>query len=209
MKAKILESLKTKYKNLGFSDKTFNGVADFLSKTVTDEASIETAISGVEELLKTFQGESDRLRNELAELKKSKPKEKTEDTSTATPDPSSDDKPLTKKELLEILREKEQALSDEKSFEAKKSAALQNLKEKGVKEKTAVKILSRVTDKNMSIEDIQSFVQKEYDEIYSDIAPEAGRPSGSGLGGGSSSSEINDYLAAKRQEIQKQTNKKS
>lgn len=207
MKAKILESLKTKYKNLGFSDKTFNGVADFLSKTVTEEASIETAISGVEELLKTFQGESDRLRNELAELKKAKP---AEPQPTATePTVSDDDKPLTKKELLEILREKEQAVSDEKSFEAKKSAALQNLKAKGVKEKTAVKILSRVTDKNMSVEDIQSFVQKEYDEIYSDIAPEAGRPSGSGLGGGSSSSEISDYLAAKRQEIQKQTNKKS
>ena len=70
MKTKILESLKTRYKTLGFSDKAFNGVADYLAKTVTDETNIETSTEGVEGLLKAFQGDSDRLRNEIAELKK-------------------------------------------------------------------------------------------------------------------------------------------
>jgi len=79
MKEKILEALKTSYKNLGFGEKAFEGVADYLSSTVTDEASIETAISGVESLLKAFQGETDRVRGEktalqreLDELKKKK-----------------------------------------------------------------------------------------------------------------------------------------
>lgn len=65
MKTKILPALKTKYSNLGFSEKAFDGVADFLSKTVTKEEDIETATGGVEGLLKAFQGESDRIRTEL------------------------------------------------------------------------------------------------------------------------------------------------
>lgn len=77
MKEKILVALKTKYKTFGFGDKTFDGVADYLSKTVTEESQIETAISGVEGLLKSFQGDIDTVRNaksglqkELDELKK-------------------------------------------------------------------------------------------------------------------------------------------
>lgn len=70
MKEKLLSSLKTMYKNLGFGDKAFDGVAEFLSKTVTQEADIETAISGVEPLLKAFQGDVDKIRNEKAELQR-------------------------------------------------------------------------------------------------------------------------------------------
>ena len=70
MKNNLLTSLKTKYKNLGFGDKAFDGVAEFLSKTVTKEDEIETAISGVEPLLKAFQGDNDKIRNEKAELQR-------------------------------------------------------------------------------------------------------------------------------------------
>ena len=69
MKTKILTALKTKYKNLGFGEKAFEGVADYLATTVTDEANIETAISGVEPMLKAFQSEADRLRGENTALK--------------------------------------------------------------------------------------------------------------------------------------------
>lgn len=70
MKEKILVALKTKYKTFGFSGKAFDGVADYLSKTVTEESQIETAIGGVEGLLKSFQGEVDFVRNEKSGLKK-------------------------------------------------------------------------------------------------------------------------------------------
>jgi hypothetical protein len=59
VKESIISALKTKYSNLGFSDKTFTGVADYLSTTVTEETQIETAITGVEPLLKAFQGDID------------------------------------------------------------------------------------------------------------------------------------------------------
>ena len=52
MKDLIFKALKTKYKNLGFSEKAFERVADYLAKAVTDEANIETAIDGVEGILK-------------------------------------------------------------------------------------------------------------------------------------------------------------
>lgn len=70
MKEKILVALKTKYRTFGFSDKAFDGVADYLSKTVTEESQIETTIGGVEGLLKAFQGEVDFVRNEKSGLQK-------------------------------------------------------------------------------------------------------------------------------------------
>lgn len=70
MKEKILVALKTKYKTFGFSEKAFDGVADYLSKTVTEESQIETAIDGVEGLFKGFQGDVDYVRNEKSGLQK-------------------------------------------------------------------------------------------------------------------------------------------
>lgn len=70
MKGKILNALKTKYSNLGFGDKAFDGVASYLSGSVTEESQIETAIAGVESLLKSFQGEADKVRGEKSNLQK-------------------------------------------------------------------------------------------------------------------------------------------
>lgn len=70
MKTKILEALKNKYKNLGFGEKAFDGVASFLSTSVKEEKDIETAISGVEVLLKGFQSDTDKTRSEKAAAEK-------------------------------------------------------------------------------------------------------------------------------------------
>lgn len=64
MKERILAALKIKFKNLGFTDKAFEGVAEYLATTVTEEAQIETAIGGVEGLLKAFQGDVDKRVND-------------------------------------------------------------------------------------------------------------------------------------------------
>ena len=70
MKDKILSALNTKYKNLGFGDKAFEGVAEYLSGSVTEESQIETAIAGVETILKSFQGDIDKVRTEKSELQR-------------------------------------------------------------------------------------------------------------------------------------------
>ena len=62
MKQKILALLKNKYKNLGFSEKAYDGVAGYLEPSINEEADIETAIAGVEGLLKVFQSEADSIR---------------------------------------------------------------------------------------------------------------------------------------------------
>jgi len=60
MKKQIIDALKLKYKNLGLSDKTLESVAEMLMPGVTEEANIETAVAGVENLLKTFQSDADK-----------------------------------------------------------------------------------------------------------------------------------------------------
>lgn len=69
MKEKILAALKTKYSNLGFGAKVLDGVASILEKSVTDESQIETAVGGIEPLLKVFQSDADRARTEYNALK--------------------------------------------------------------------------------------------------------------------------------------------
>ena len=73
MKEKLVKALKTKFANLGFSDKAFTGVADYLAATVTEEDQIETAIAGVEPLLKALQGDIDkRVTDAVAKAKAEK-----------------------------------------------------------------------------------------------------------------------------------------
>ena len=93
MKGKILVALKTKYKTFGFGDKAFDGVADYLSKTVTEESQIETAISGVEGLLKAFQGDIDTVRNEKSGLHK-----QLDELKTKIENPNPNPKPEEKKD---------------------------------------------------------------------------------------------------------------
>ena len=125
MKGKILVALKTKYKTFGFGDKAFDGVADYLSKTVTEESQIETAISGVEGLLKAFQGDIDTVRNEKSGLQKQldELKKKIEN-----PNPNPNPKPEDKADMATIIANAVSAavkpLSDELAqFKAEKSQA--------------------------------------------------------------------------------------
>ena len=125
MKGKILVALKTKYKTFGFGDKAFDGVADYLSKTVTEESQIETAISGVEGLLKAFQGDIDTVRNEKSGLQKQLDELKTK---IENPNPNPDPKPEDKADIATIIANAVSAavkpLSDELAqFKAEKSQA--------------------------------------------------------------------------------------
>lgn len=72
MKTKILAALKTKYSNLGLSEKAFDGVAALLVKTVTKEEEIEGAVaeSSVETLLKAIQSSVDAERTNASKAKK-------------------------------------------------------------------------------------------------------------------------------------------
>lgn len=103
MKTKIIEYLKNKFKTLGFSDKAFEAVAEFYSKTITKEEDIESGTDGVEALLKGFQSDIDRRVTEAVnttteKLKGGDPsKDKDEPGKGKTPD----DTPAWAKKLIE------------------------------------------------------------------------------------------------------------
>ncbi len=129
MKEKILSALKTKYKNLGFGDKAFSGVADFLATTVTEEDQIETTIGGVENLLKAFQGDIDnRVNTAVAKAKAEKggnqeqpeKKEKTDD-----------EDPTLK--LLKELKDEITTLKSEKKQETLAQKWAKAVEDKGIK----------------------------------------------------------------------------
>lgn len=132
MKEKILQALKTKYKNLGFGDKAFDGVAAFLAQTVTEETAIETAISGVEPLLKSFQSDADaRVTSAVAKAKAEKesgadPKEPKE------PKTEGNEPPEWAKALIESnnqLKAELNTMKSGKTFETRKQTLEAKLKD--------------------------------------------------------------------------------
>nr|DAJ53235.1 MAG TPA: hypothetical protein [Caudoviricetes sp.] len=70
MKTKILQQLKQRYSNLGVSEKAFDGVADFLSKTITEEERIAESVAGAESFLKAYQSDVDKERTSASSLRK-------------------------------------------------------------------------------------------------------------------------------------------
>ena len=100
MKTKILSKLKTKYSNLGFGEKAFDGVADYLSKTVSEESQIEAAIAGVEPLLKAFQGDVDKIRTEKSELQKQYDELKAKQDKGGDPEKKEEPKPDDMKAMI-------------------------------------------------------------------------------------------------------------
>lgn len=150
MKEKILSVLKTKYSNLGFSQKAFDGVASYLEKTVSDASQIETAASGVEPLLKVFQAESDRARTEYSALKGELEALKGKATSSPAnggeqdnrePEKPAFDPEAFKAELLKTVREEQAASMQQAQQIAQRNAAIvSKAKEFGIPEKFAVKL---------------------------------------------------------------------
>ena len=105
MKSKILAALKSKH--TGFDAAVYDGVADYLSKSVTDENNISAAVEAVEPVLKAFQAEADRrvnsfkteadrLKAEKAELEK-----KLKEKEPGTPPGSDPEEPAWAKKLRE------------------------------------------------------------------------------------------------------------
>jgi hypothetical protein len=138
MKIKILQALKTRYANLGFGEKAFDGVADYLSKTVTEESQIETATAGVEPLLKAFQGDIDKVRTELSQKTKELEdlKKKPEPPKTDPPDEPAWFKTWKEEQTkkLEALEKENQNFKAEKAKENRATQVAAKVKELGIPE---------------------------------------------------------------------------
>lgn len=127
MKEKLISALKTKYSNLGFGEKAFTGVAEYLSTTVTEEDQIDNAISGVESLLKAFQGDIDtRVSSAVA---KAKAENKGGNPQPKKDDDKTDDTPAWAKSILE----KVEKLENQKQQETLAQKWSKAVTEKGIK----------------------------------------------------------------------------
>ena len=135
MKEKILQALKTKYKSLGFGDKAFDGVATFLAITVTEETAIETAIAGVEPLLKSFQSDADtRVTSAVAKAKAEKePGEGGSSKEPKEPKKEGDDiaaiVAAAVKSAIEPIQQELSGFKGQKTFETRKQALETRLKD--------------------------------------------------------------------------------
>lgn len=168
MKQKILAALKNKYANLGFGQKALDGVADYLEKTVTEESQIETAISGVEPLLKVFQAEADRSRTELNALKVENEELKKKATQTdPKDDPKDDPKPpfdaeAFKAEILKSLRDEQDAYTKLlQKVEQRKAEITAKAKEFGIPERIAARM---TIDENADLEEYFKGVKQEFSD---------------------------------------------
>lgn len=185
---KIKQALKTKFSTLGLGEKAFDGVAEFLSKTVTEDANIETAVAGMEPMLKVFQTEADRRVTDL-QKKNTELEEKLKITpppttpSVTNPVVGVDDVPEPAwakaiREQQEAILNK-QALTDKASKEnALKASAKSLMIKQGIKESLCDKILNKHTiSETDTIESISLAGVEEYNSIRAEFSEEAGMPS--------------------------------
>ncbi|ADQ83092.1 hypothetical protein [Riemerella anatipestifer] len=143
MNKKILELLKTKYKDLGLSESILKVTADRLARTVkeeAEEAEITQAIESVESELRIYQSFEDRNRTLLKEVKDLKEKlEKNEPNPTPNPNPEpkpneGNPEPNPMLELLKELKGEITALKSEKIQQSNKEKLTAKLQELGVNE---------------------------------------------------------------------------
>lgn len=98
MKQKLLNLLKPKFANKGFSQKTIEGLADILVKNLTEESTdeeVNTAIDGVTPFAEIMQAENTRYANEVkAKVTKPVETEKKADEVVTDPNETETDKML-------------------------------------------------------------------------------------------------------------------
>lgn len=178
MKEKILQKLKLRYKSLGVSDKAFDGVAEYLSKTITEEDNIDAGVESVEPFLKAHQSEVDRerglaseARKKLEELsKKSDPKPtKTEDNEGGGQSPVTD-------KILKLLEEQSKEIAQlrgERTQETKLQQINALLSEKKIPTSFSSVVLSgRTLNEDTNAEEMVASIETGYKAFLEEAANE-------------------------------------
>ena len=211
MKQKLLEALKTRFKDMGVQDSILDGVATKLSKTITKEDQIETAVSGV-----TFdtllQPEVDRRTTEASEtavknyekkhkLKDGKTTEKSKDPDPKPKEGEGDDEkvPTWAKSFMEkqdALDERISKQEKDRETSGKRSEASELLKASKIPEKLHKKWLKRidVEDEENSLEDQVKGLEDEYLELKQDHVNDSVDEEGGKKGGEATDSDMDEFL---------------
>lgn len=211
MKTKITDALKTRYKNLGFGDKAFEGVAEHLSRSVTKDEEVEAAVTGAETLLKAFQGDIDkRVQEAIATAKAQweKDSKKTDPIKTEEKKPAGDGMQDAPEWVRTIQATFEKMNQDLESLKVADKTRVQHtkikakLEEAKVPEKYYSKILSGRTFKDdAEIEAVTTEIVTDWEGVKQTLADEQLGQSHQPLFGSKSkegvSPAVQQYVAAK------------
>lgn len=194
MKTKILQQLKQRYSNLGVSEKAFDGVADFLSKTITEEERIAESVAGAESFLKAYQSDVDKertsastLRKELEALKKEAQPKPTD----PKPNDNQGNEPTEREkkmmQQLEAQQKQIELILGQRSHEGKLAQITALLGEKNIPESFYTMALSgRTFGEDTNVGELVANIEQGYTKFQDEIAnnrfggagkPEAGEPS--------------------------------
>lgn len=194
MKTKILQQLKQRYSNLGVSEKAFDGVADFLSKTITEEERIAESVAGAEAFLKAYQSDVDKERTSASALRKELETLKKE-TQPKPTDPKPNDNQgnepteLEKQMMQQLEAQKKQIelLIGQRSHEGKLAQITALLGEKNIPESFYTMALSgRTFGEDTNVGELVANIEQGYTKFQDESAndrfkgggkPEAGEPS--------------------------------
>ena len=194
MKTKILQELKQRYSNLGVSEKAFDGVADFLSKTITEEERIAESVAGAESFLKAYQSDVDKertsasaLRKELEALKKETQPKPTD----PKPNDNQGNEPTEREkkmmQQLEAQQKQIELILGQRSHEGKLAQITALLGEKNIPESFYTMALSgRTFGEDTNVGELVANIEQGYTKFQDESAndrfrgagkPEAGEPS--------------------------------
>lgn len=194
MKTKILQQLKQRYSNLGVSDKAFDGVADFLSKTITEEERIAESVAGAESFLKAYQSDVDKERTSASALRKELEalKKETQPKSTdPKPNDNQGNEPTEREkallERMDALQSQLGQLVGQRSHEGKLAQITALLGEKKIPESFYTMALSgRTFGEDTNVGELVANIEQGYTKFQDESAndrfrgagkPEAGEPS--------------------------------
>lgn len=194
MKTKILQQLKQRYSNLGVSEKAFDGVADFLSKTITEEERIAESVAGAESFLKAYQSDVDKertsasaLRKELEALKKEAQPKPTDPKPSDNQGNEPTEREKKMMQQLEAQQKQIELILGQRSHEGKLAQITAILGEKKIPESFYTMALSgRTFGEDTNVGELVANIEQGYTKFQDESAnsrfggagkPEAGEPS--------------------------------
>lgn len=203
MKGKILQALKNEYKHLGLPSSAFDGVAELLSKTITEESDIAEAIKGsaVSSIFKPIQSEGDKLRGEVSNLKKELKELREGTREPAETEPSSDIGVFRKEidALKQLIGEQSNSIKKlvgERVHEDTSQRIHGILKEKDVPEEYIKQVmLGRSFGEDFDINKFTDEVAQGWESIRSSFASDRFKGSKSPDNGGGETSAIKSLIA--------------
>lgn len=208
MKDKIFKLLKEKAGKTSVNDRTLEAYAKHIASKTTDESQIDAEIESYLELIKETDGNINSVAKKAAAEKEKEIQSKVNvPTEEKTPD---EKKYLTADDLAKILAEQKSSTEKAQSFDKMLSDVKSMLSEKGLKPKLLSKLLANIKQSDeLTFESLTTSIQKEYDEIYSDVVPESGKPSMAKMPNGDQvPSDIADFIKSKQDQIKASGEKK-